>query len=121
MTLKFSEGQDFTDHYSLLHNIGTTALDGSAASELCETWLAVNTLSNERVAVNIYVAVDQAAALARKTEALTSRLSLIRGLIHPNIVRTLEVGEEKGHLFRAYRHGRCPVRGMARNTQTNLY
>ena len=99
MTLKFSEGQDFTDHYSLLHNIGTTALDGSAASELCETWLAVNTLSNERVTLNIYAAVDQAAALARKTETLTTRLSLIRGLVHPNIVRTLEVGEEKGHLF----------------------
>ena len=111
MTLKFSEGQDFTDHYSLLHNIGTTALDGSAASELCETWLAVNTLSNERVAVNIYVAVDQAAALARKTEALTSRLSLTRGLIHPNIVRTLEVGEEKGHLFvtTPFNKGASPV------------
>ena len=83
MTLKFSEGQDFTDHYSLLHNIGTTALDGSAASELCETWLAVNTLSNERVAVNIYAAVDQAAALARKTEALTSQAKLDKRIGSP--------------------------------------
>ena len=95
MTLKFSEGQDFTDHYSLLHNIGTTALDGSAAVAPCETWLAVNTLSNERVTVNIFPALDQPSDLVRNTDILTTRLSTVRGLVHPNIVRTLEVGSEK--------------------------
>ncbi len=99
MTLKFSEGQEFTDHYSLLHNMRSSALEGPAEAEPCETWLAVNSLSNERVAIHIYPAIEQTDTLAKEVEALTVRLRATRGLVHPSIVRTLEAGAEKGHPF----------------------
>jgi len=99
MTLKFSEGQDFTDHYSLLHNIDATAIAESSADNRCESWLAVNTLSNERVTIKIYPAVEQTSVLEAQTALLTTRLNSVRGIIHPNIVRTLEAGSEKGHPF----------------------
>lgn len=99
MTLKFAEGQNFTDQYSLLHHIDSQLSTGSSGAAPVEQWLAVNTLTNARVAIKIYLGSVAPSESAQQTAALRTRLNAVRGLIHPCIARALEVGVEQNSPF----------------------
>jgi len=104
MTLKLNEGQDFTDRYSLLHKITSTPVSESSIEIFFERWLAIDLVSNERVMISVYPQSRAETNLTRLTPdqvlaTLTDRFNSVRGLIHPNVARTLEVGLIESQLF----------------------
>ncbi|MFT4713812.1 MAG: serine/threonine protein kinase [Candidatus Azotimanducaceae bacterium] len=111
MTLKFTEGQNFTDQYSLLHHIDSGASAGSSVAAPEEQWLAVNTISNERVTIKILLDSGAPTEPTQQIATLESRLNAVRGLIHPCIARTLGVGVEQSfpYVVTQYEKGLKPL------------
>ena len=85
MTLEFTEGQDISVRYSLLHRI--------AESPSAEVWLALDRSGDERVCLKIF---EGKAELLEQSQAA---ISSSRGLIQANIVRNFDQGEVDGNLF----------------------
>ena len=91
MTFSIQEGQELAGRYNLLHAIG----GAPAAAAMPEKWLALDSVTNERVELLLFV--DSTADEAR----LLSAHQKVRGLIHPNIVRLIDAGAVEGILYAA--------------------
>ena len=85
MTLEFTEGQDISVRYSLLHQIGE--------SPSSEAWLALDRSGSERVCLKIFE------GKAEMLEQVRTAIDNSRGLIHANIVRNFDQGDADGNLY----------------------
>ncbi len=92
MTFEFQEGQDFSGRYSLLHEI--------ANRSIARIWLALDSVSNERVILTIFDGRDDLLDSCRKS------IDRTRGLIHENILQIHDCGTSNGHLFLSTRYTR---------------
>ncbi len=85
MIPELREGQDFSQRYTLLHQI--------TRHHPVELWLALDKETEHRVCVKVFE------GMADLSETCQAAIERTRGLIHPGIVRTFEAGVDGDNLF----------------------